>query len=325
MSFQINGGPTVYYQGNMIAGTRLEKATDAALQDNFYTSGAGAKNMVWDDGAEKYFENKDGNDLTKAAYQTVLDHFDGIKDASQASGADAGTITAAGMYEYARTHTDDPKTQRSLILLMTNPDLLNKLDGSDHNGRITKDAVQKSHDSASDDSAGKIGNDAVFKEQMHRVGNEVAGTFMDRFEGLSGGSGGNKLFGAKGMAALATLNDGNHDYDNIFNAPKNSPAQFDAIKKWETDRKADGLLPQDASDAEVANLFNGGDFKNGGKYDGIITDSHSRTYANAANWIVNGNGDAETQANGADSFNKRWTDYLAQHNGAPSYKDLGGY
>jgi len=306
MSFQIGGSGNTYYKGSSMIAIH-DRANGTGGGTNFYVAGAGAKNSIWDDAANATYERGDKSDLSKAGYEAILSHYDDIVAKSKDSGGDGTSITAEGLFDYAAS-TNDVAAQRSLILLMTNPDLLNQLDGSDHNGLISRGDIDTHKNGLQGDTDKTKANDASFKTEMGLVGNDSAIGFMDRFEAFTGANGGNGLVGKNGMHALAALSD--NKYKAIFDAVPGSTDYTNAVHQFNQDMQADGSLPKDLADSDVDALFRGGDFKDkGGHYDGLLKDGSNaaHSYVNSAGHIWNGMpGLPETGPDGEDSFRKRF-------------------
>jgi hypothetical protein len=136
-SFQI-GNITYYLGDTMICKTRNGDKAGTSGTSDFYTGGAGAKNSIWADSDNKSFENADGTDLSKKTYQDLIDNYDSLNQASGGKG-----VTSEGLFSFAAA-TPSTDMKREMILLMTNPQLMNKLDGMDHNGEFNKGDLQRS-------------------------------------------------------------------------------------------------------------------------------------------------------------------------------------
>jgi|GEM_PF-2753454 len=313
MSFQIGGSGNTYYRGDSMI-SHHDRANGNGSGTNFYVSGAGAKNAVWDDAANSTYARGDKSDLSKTGYDTILSHYGEIVDKSKESGGDGQSITAEGLFDFAAS-TTDVATQRSLILLMTNPDLLNKLDGSDHNGLIARGELEAGAAAQPEDVVKGEKNAAEFRKKLGEVANGSAIGYMDRFEAMFGGDGKNGLVGERGLWALSKLK-------NYPDAVKGGPNQDTAIQAYYDDLKASGLDPNKDKGFTFNKLkeiltTDDGDRK------ALANVSDSMNFVNAADFIYNGDANSpETQGDGPGSNRSRFKTFLSANSNAPSIQDF---
>lgn len=156
---------------------------------------------------------KDGNGIKGEAVDQLIDKFDEIDSSSP-----DGLINGSEIFKALDAGKLDGDAKKAAILLMTNPDLLKKLDGATADGKqdglIAKADLtlfSKDHNEQMTESKDKEFND--FKTNMGLINNKASIGFMDKIESalqghsLDEGVAKNGKFGEMGLSALAHLKD----------------------------------------------------------------------------------------------------------------------
>jgi Ca2+-binding EF-hand superfamily protein len=126
---------------------RTYKADDVSKWDDSKKTYVGAKaaGTAWgEDSTLTNMKTADGKDIKKEGYKALLDNYDAIKDKE-------GNVTPASLEAAVNSGKLSGDALKAAKLLMTNKDLLSKIDnkkhGGDLNGNFSKEDLQAYYDS----------------------------------------------------------------------------------------------------------------------------------------------------------------------------------
>lgn len=194
-----------------IGNNNYNYTTYSTFQNGTWSSPADKRKAWEQDGDLNSVKN--GNEIKGEAIDKLIEKFDEIDNSSP-----DGLINGSELFKSLESGKLDGDAKKAAILLMTNPDLLSKLDGATADGKqdglISKSdltSISSVHKEQSKESQDKEFND--FKTNMGLINNKASINFMDQIESalqghsLDEGVAKNGKFGEMGLSALAHLKD----------------------------------------------------------------------------------------------------------------------
>jgi hypothetical protein len=163
----------------------------AQFTNGTYT--AGNSNTDFNKGLVSQLTGQDiGSGINKSDLQALASSFDTVDGVVAGANGQDGLIGANDLSQSVDSGKLSPEAQRAAILLMTNPNLLNKIDNGSPNGLITKDMLNSA--AGADPAANKF----LDATKLFSTNTNV----LDNWE--SGGRRNNDRFGTAAIEQLAT-------------------------------------------------------------------------------------------------------------------------